>query len=79
MRKVASIYVKDGLHKFMVSQVGIKTKHMTDAQRSFINEFDVSNWRVRRHPKNGHVVELYIDPAVMDSRQKFMCEILFQS
>lgn len=52
---------------------------MTIPQRNLISEFDIEKWRVRRHPKKRDTIEIYIDPDVLDSRKRFMFELLFQS
>jgi len=51
---------------------------MNDNQRRFIDGLEPEQWRSRRHPTNKTLIELYIDPAVMDGRRKLLCDILFQ-
>jgi hypothetical protein len=51
---------------------------MNEHQGHFIDELEPDQWRARRHPSKKTLIELYIDPSVMDSRRRLLCDILFQ-
>ncbi len=77
MIKIANITSPDRLYGFSSSK-STAMIYMTAPQRNIIRELDVDSWRVRRHPKNKNVIELYVDPAALDSRKRFICDIVFQ-
>lgn len=80
MKKIANITVVDAyVMKGGGPQVrNVMKLRMNPNQLRFIGELEASQWRARRHPNNRSVIELYIDPAVMDSRRQLMCDLLFQ-
>ena len=80
MKKYANITVVD---RYITKGSGPQVRNvmkltMQPSQLRFITELDKEVWRARRHPGKRNVIELYIDPAVMDSRRQLMCDLLFQ-
>ncbi len=77
MKKIANL---NGVHitKWSVNKTTIMNQFMTPMQRQFVMELDDESWRIRRHPKNGHIIEVFVDPAVIDARRKFLCDVIFQ-
>lgn len=79
MKKVASITAiahtrkGGGPHVRQVMKLS-----MNPNQLRFINGLEETAWRVRRHPNINSLIELYIDPAVMDSRRQLIFDLLFQ-
>jgi hypothetical protein len=80
MKKIANISVV-GLYVMEGSGPQVRNVmklSMNQNQLRFVDELEAETWRARRHPNNRNIIELYVEPDVMDSRRQLMCDILFQ-